>query len=89
MDVREIAELGSLSAQGGLRAWLEPDGDDHVLVLGDEDGRIEIEAAIGPRADAVRALKEVAGVILAWAAQLERPPVPRYPRPGEAPPSWT
>lgn len=82
MDVREIVELGSLSAQG-LRAWLEADEDERVLVIGDEDSRVEIQASIGKRAAAVQALKDVAGLVLAWAAELERTPVPERPAPGQ------
>lgn len=86
-EVREVAELGTLSAQR-LRARLEADDGERVMVIGDEDARIEISAEIGSRADAVRALEDVAGAILAWAQELRRPAIPEYPRLGEAPASW-
>lgn len=82
MEVREIVELGTLSAQR-LRARLEADEDERVLVLDDGDSRIEISAEIGPAADAADALELVAGVVLAWAADLRRPAVPKRPAPGQ------
>lgn len=79
-------ELGSLSAQD-VYAVMDGDG----VLLADDDGQLRIDASIGRRDVAALKAEQVAAMLLAFAAELRRPPIPLHPRPGDpgVPAWWT
>lgn len=84
VEVDDIEQMGELTARR-LTARVDAEG----VVLGDDEFEVLIDDEMGSRLEAAVAYERAAGVFLARAAELRKPPIPKYPRPGEAPPSWT
>jgi hypothetical protein len=84
VEVDDIEQMGELTARH-LTVRVDPEG----VVLGDDEFEVLIDDEMGSRLEAAVAYERAAGVFLARAAELRKPPIPLYPRPGEAPPHWT